>query len=183
MNTLSDLLVGLLERAGRRPASRWALRAVLAVCGLACQAWITLHAGATAWTPIGVAAVIGGVLLPRSVVPLLTAAVLIVQAVLAGLPALALVPVAVTLLGWHTCATLLCVGRPWARMSRRTLAGARMPVLASLAAIVLATAAALIAGGADLGEAGPVTFAAGFAVVLGVIVVLWPSGGDAGAGQ
>lgn len=175
MSAVTELLIALIERVRRRPAAHWMLRLALAACGLAAQGGITLHAGASLWTSMGVVAVAAGVALPRTVVPLLAAALLILQAAAAALPTLALVPVAVALLGWHTCATLLSMGRPWARVDRSVRVGIRMPVLASLGTIAVTAAAAAVAQGLDAGEAGILTVTAAFAVVFGAIVVLWPA--------
>lgn len=60
-------------------------------------------------------------------------------------------------------------------LNSRVLAGSRLPVLGGLAVIVITAGAAVIAEGVDAGEAGILTLAAGFVVVLGVIVALRPA--------
>lgn len=178
MNALSESIVELLDRMRRRPPSRWALRGLLVLCGAAAEIWLLLVAGASPWTVVASIAIVAGAVFARGVVPLLTAAVIVVQAALAALPVLELVPLALALLGWHLCASLLATGRPWAAVDGAVVRALRMPVLGAVAATLVVAAAAVIAGGLAWGEAGVVTLLVALALVLGAIVVLWPGTGS-----
>ena len=179
MRDLTELLVDIAERIRRRPGSYWLLRATLLGFGVLAQAWIGLlwqtpSGGPNLWTLLGWAAVAFGAVFARSIVPLLTAALFVFQAGAAQLAPLAMVPLAVCLLGWHLCAALLSMSLPWTRRSRRIVRAFALPTAASLGAIVLAAAAASAVGGLSLPEAGVVTLMLVLVVLLGGIVVLWP---------
>ena len=85
MNALSETIVELLDRMRRRPPSRWALRGLLVLCGAAAEIWLLLVAGASPWAVVASIAIVAGAVFARGVVPLLTAAVIVVQAALAAL--------------------------------------------------------------------------------------------------
>jgi len=176
MSDIADWLADAYEWLRRRPWPHWVLRAVMLACGLAAQGWIALTAGASFWALLGCAAVVAGAVLPRTLVPLLTAGLLLVEAAAVQLSALALVPLTVALLGWHVCATLLSMGMPWARVGRQVARGFALPVAAALGATAVTVAVALIGSGAELPEAGPLTLIGVLVVLLGGIVVLWPGG-------
>lgn len=175
MNTLSETIVELLDRMRRRPPSRWVLRGLLVLCGVVAQVWVTLVAGASPWAAVSAVAIVGAAVFARGVVPLLAAATIVVQAALAALPVLELVPIALALLGWHVCASLLATGRPWATVDGAVVRAMRMPVLGAVAAILVVAAAAAVAAGLAWGEAGVVTLLIALVLVLGAVVVLWPA--------
>lgn len=175
MREFSEVLVDLAERMRRRPRAYWTVRAIMLVCGLAAQGWIAAVGGAGGWNVAGFLAVTLGVVFPRTVVPLLTAAMLVLEAAVLNLNVFALVPVAVALLGWHVSATVLSIGRPWTRRAPSVIAGLRMPVVAALSAIAAAALAAWIAAGVPAPDAGVGTLLIALVVVLGALIVLWPA--------
>lgn len=175
MREFSEVLVDGVERLRRRPREYWAVRLIMLVCGVAAQGWMAVVGGAGVWNIAAYLAVALGVIFPRTVVPLLTAALLVIEAAALELSVFALVPLAVALVGWHLSATVLSMGRPWARRDRSVVAAFRMPTLAVLGAIAAATAAAWIAGGIQAPEAGVGSLLVALMVVLSALIVLWPA--------
>lgn len=175
MNDLSEMIVLLFERLRRRPVMRWFLRLALVLSGVFAQVWMSLLAGPGAWTVAGLLAVALGAGFARTVVPLLAAALLVIEAAVIDLPASAMVPVAVALLVWHVCASLLSSGRPWATLGVGVISAYRTPALAALGAIALVAVVAAVTSGFAWGEVPVVSALALLVVVLGAMVALWPS--------
>lgn len=172
MNELSEALGTLTERLARRPRSRWLLRAALAGAGLSVQLWMTLLAGPAAWTMAGVIAVLLGVVLARSALPLVVALLLGLEALVLGLSPLSMVPVAAGLFVWHVCATLCDTGRPWAVVDSRLVRSWHGTTLAAVTVAILAAVLAHIATLAALPEIAAVSLLVATAVVVAALGVL-----------
>lgn len=171
---IAETLEDLWERMRRRPARRWILLGMMALTGVAAQIWIVV-AGAGGVPVVGIVAVLLGVALVRTIVPLLVAGLFVVEATALDLSVAAMVPLAVALLGWHACAAALSIGQPWTRLSRAVIGGFRAPVAAAMVSIGLGAGAALAVSGLTLDDAPVVTVLAVLLVLAGGTVVLWPS--------
>jgi hypothetical protein len=179
MRTLVEACVAAADRIGRRAAGQWGWRLVMFVCGAGTQLWISSRhplvlADALAW-----AAIAGAVVLPRSPLPLVAAAMQVLLTAWAQPSVFEALPIALGLLGWHVAAAAVGTGRPWAR---RDPAGPsptralRVPLGIALLAIV---AGVILAALATPGMWQPNLVATGLVAILlalGAALVLWPAG-------
>lgn len=174
MNAVVEVVAGLIGRARRRPRGRWLLILVLAAAGFGAQAWVSLQGELGFWASGGYIAVAAGVAFARSHVPLLTAIVLVLEALAVDISVAAAVPLALALLAWHVCASLLSTGRPWARLGRTVVAAYRMPLIIAVTVVALTAVAAAVSGGWTLPAAPTVSMTALLAIVVAGIIALWP---------
>lgn len=182
MLALVELLSELLERARQQGRHQWLLR--LAMVGSALLALTVL------WqlTPSPLLLVLAGLgvllglLLPRGHAPVVLAVVLVLWAAgAARAGGLAMVPVAIGLLGWHWAAAATSVGRGPTRVDRAVWRRLTVPLAVGVAAVGVGLALASLLGGLVLPPALTVT-AVLVLVLVGVTgLVLWPT--DRGPGS
>ncbi|WP_434811318.1 hypothetical protein [Microbacterium sp. bgisy189] len=182
MSDLSQMIVDVVDAARRRPASHWAARAAMACSGAAAQLWLVVATGDALWSVAAGLAIALGVCFPRSILPLLAAGVIIAEAAVTGLGALWLAPVAVLLSLWHACATVLSMGRPWARVGVRVRRAFLIPTAMTAAAVLLIAAIAALTAGVALPEAAPISLLTVLLLLVGAALILWPAVEDGQGG-
>lgn len=174
MNELAEWIEDTWERMRRRPRAHRMLRGAMLAFGVLAQVWITL-AGSGGLLVVGIVAVVLAVIVVQSVMPLLTAGLFVAQAAALDLSVPAMVPLAAALIGWHVCATILSLGRPWSRLGGAVIRGFRVPIAVGLIAIGVGAVAAGAVAGIAPADAPIVTLVAVLAVLLGGTVALWPT--------
>ncbi len=175
MNEIVNALVDAARWIGRRSRSQWALRVAMLVCGVAAQMLLVPLQGVLVLEVIGWVAIVAAVLLPRTILPLISMLLQILLAATASASVWQLLPVGFALVGWHVCAAALALGRPWARFDRAVWRQMGAPAMVGAAAVGIAVPVALITSAVTLPGSLAVAVLIVLVIGLGVAVVLWPT--------
>lgn len=141
---LTDRLTELFEFLRTRGRHQWVWRLVMLAAGAGAELWTSRLVPAPLLAFLAWVLLVLAVLVPRTQVLTCFAALELLRVGLLVRDPLQAVPLAILLLLAHAAAAALAVGRPWARVDRRSWRGLLVPTVAGLGALAIAVALVLV---------------------------------------